>query len=332
MKPNPTVVLSRTDRIGDLVLTLPMAGVLKKRMPGCRVVLLVQEYTAPIAAVSEHVDEVIDYGEWERLGEDESLARLEALGADAFVHVFPRPDVARLAHRAKIPLRIGTVRKAFHWLTCNRRLNFTRRGSHLHEAQLNLKLLAPLGVDTDVPREELPGHYGFTRIEPLPEELAALTRTGKTNLVLHPLSQGSAVEWGLDNFAALIRRLDPDRYHVFVTGTSADGSSVRDGLPLEGDGVTDLTGRLTLPQLVSFIDACDAMVAASTGPLHIAAALGKRTVGLYSSRRPIHPGRWGPLGANAVALTHNGAAPGDGDRIESITPEEVVRALEPVRA
>lgn len=64
----------------------------------------------------------------------------------------------------------------------------------------------------------------------------------------------------------------------------------------------DLTGKLSLTEFISFINLCDVLVAASTGPLHIAAALGKKAIGLYSPRRPIHLGRWAPVGKDAHAL------------------------------
>ena len=44
------------------------------------------------------------------------------------------------------------------------------------------------------------------------------------------------------------------------------------------------------------------MVAASTGPLHIAAALGKYVIGIYPPIKPMHPGRWAPIGKNASYL------------------------------
>ena len=46
-------------------------------------------------------------------------------------------------------------------------------------------------------------------------------------------------------------------------------------------------------------------MAASTGPLHIAAALGKVAVGLYAPMHPIHPGRWAPIGEKAGYLVLN---------------------------
>ena len=63
-----------------------------------------------------------------------------------------------------------------------------------------------------------------------------------------------------------------------------------------------MIGKLSLDELIAFILACDGLVAASTGPLHIAAALGKRAIGLFSARKPIHPGRWAPLGIQSESL------------------------------
>ncbi|MFM7105313.1 MAG: glycosyltransferase family 9 protein, partial [Flavobacteriales bacterium] len=60
--------------------------------------------------------------------------------------------------------------------------------------------------------------------------------------------------------------------------------------------------KFSLDELIQFIGQCQGFVACSTGPMHIAAALGIPTVGLFSPHRPIHPGRWAPLGPNAHYL------------------------------
>ncbi len=66
--------------------------------------------------------------------------------------------------------------------------------------------------------------------------------------------------------------------------------------------ITDLTGEFTLAQFISFINESNGLVAASTGPLHLAATLGKVAVGIYPPIRPMHPGRWAPLGQKANYL------------------------------
>ena len=56
---------------------------------------------------------------------------------------------------------------------------------------------------------------------------------------------------------------------------------------------------MNLDQLIGFIDKSDGILAASTGPLHIAAALSKNALGIYAPMRPIFPTRWAPIGKNA---------------------------------
>ena len=111
----------------------------------------------------------------------------------------------------------------------------------------------------------------------------------------------------MPNYAALIHALDPNEWQVIVTGTAQEAERYRAGLPLDLPHVTDAGGLLDLEELMMLIGSCDAMVAASTGPLHIAAALGRRAIGLFSMRRPIFPARWAPLGTDAHALVYDPA-------------------------
>jgi ADP-heptose:LPS heptosyltransferase len=67
--------------------------------------------------------------------------------------------------------------------------------------------------------------------------------------------------------------------------------------------ITDATGQWDLPTFIQIISKAKALVACSTGPYHIAGLCGIQAIGLFSSRKPIHPGRWAALGANSSALT-----------------------------
>ena len=208
MKPPRTIILSRTDSIGDVMLTLPLAGLLKQRFPGVRIIFLGRNYTLPVLQCCAHVDEAIALESPDLVGTGDPVAVLRKVNADAIVHVFPNRNVARWAKQAGIPLRIGTSHRWWHWLTCNARVAFSRKKSELHEAQLNVKLLAPFGIDDTPDPSTLAILTGFTAPSPEPA-MAALLRTDRKLLVLHPHSKGSAVEWGLDNYATLMRTLDP---------------------------------------------------------------------------------------------------------------------------
>jgi heptosyltransferase-3 len=326
-----TVILSRPDALGDAVVTMTTAGWVKKHAPSSRLVVLAKEYTRAVWERCAHVDRVITLEELEHMGEGIAALELATLRADAIVHLFPHRDVARWAKEAGIPRRIGTSHRWWHWYTCNERVNFSRKRSDLHEAQLNIKLLEPFGLPMPGRIDELVPHIGYTPPQPS-SAVRALLRPGVKNVVLHPLL-GSGVGWGLENFANLIRALDPLRYHCLITGTPEEAERYREQLPLDADHVTDTGGTLDLERLMQLIGACDAFVSASTGPLHLAAASGVRSIGLFSMRRPILPARWAPIGRDAHALVFDPAcsrcASGRScDCIQRISPVRVIGLLE----
>ncbi len=301
MHNDPVILISRTDSIGDVVLTLPMAGIIKRFMPESRIVFLGRNYTKDVIGLSEHVDEFISYDEIVKLPAAEQVRAFKNIHASHIIHVFPVKEIAQLAKQARIPKRIGTTNRLWHWFTCNIKVKLSRKNSDLHEAQLNTKLLEPLGIKQDFSLEELANAYGFTKIPVLESQFEALLSPGKTKVILHPKSKGSAREWGLENFSKLITELDKTTYSVYISGTAQEGELLRPLIDKHPE-VTDLTGKLSLQQFIAFIHRCDALVAASTGPLHIAAALGKKAIGLFSPMRPIHPGRWKPIGEQASYL------------------------------
>lgn len=296
------LIISRTDGLGDVILTLPLAGLMKKLHPGVKISFVGRSYTGPVIAACEHIDEFIN---WDEISKDTSRKQIEffkSLQADAIVHVFPNKELARIAYLSKIPLRVGTSHRFHHWLYCNRLVHVGRKRSPLHETQLNARLLHPLGVEAPPSPGDLIPLMGLTRPAELNETFAHWIDPSRFNLILHPKSKGSAREWGLENFSELIRTLPRERYKIFISGSAEDGEALQGQIKAWGDDVTDITGKMPLAQFIAFLDKADGLVAASTGPLHIAAALGKVAVGLYAPMRPIHPGRWAPLGPRAGYL------------------------------
>ncbi len=292
------IIISRTDNLGDVMLTLPVAGVIKKFFPDCKVSFIGKAYTKALIQACIHVDAFID--------REQVVAQdfLKKTTADTILHIFPDKEVAKAAFQAGIPLRAGTSHRWFHWLYCNKRVHFSRKKSRLHEAQLNLKLLQPLGITQHFSLEELETFTGFQHVPSVPDALQPLLRPDRFNLILHPKSKGSARECPMENYFNLAQLLPEDHYSIFITGTPQEGELIKKqkaeifSLP----HVTDLTGKCTLAELTGFIAGADGLLACSTGPLHIAASLGKFAIGIYPPMRPIHPGRWAPLGKKTTVL------------------------------
>ena len=326
-------IISRTDSIGDVVLTLPMAGLLKQMHPDCFIYFLGQKYTQPIIECCDNIDAFLDWSEIKKKTFQEQIICFESLSADEIFHVFPIKDIAKLAKKAKIPVRTGTRNRWYHFLYCNKLIKLSRRKSNLHEAQLNSILLSDFS-ERDVPSlESIPPFYGIKSIEPLDDELQQYLASDKINLILHPKSKGSAREWGLENYAELIKILPQDKYNILLTGTEEEGLFFREVLAFPYPFVHDLSGKISLKELISLIYAADALVACSTGPLHIAAALGKLTIGIYPPIPPMHPERWAPIGENAHVLVLHKTCERcrnsvDCECIRSIMPAQVAEMLE----
>ena len=210
------IIISRTDAIGDVVLTLPMAGVLKHYFPDCKIFFFGRTYTEAVIRLSKHVDEFINYDLFLKSGNKKKF--LQSFDADTIIHVFPRKEIASAAKQAGIKNRIGTSHRVYHWLNCNYKVPLGRKNSALHESQLNLKLLQPLGIENDFSLTEVASYYGFEKVKPLRDDLKNLIDKNKFNLILHPKSHASAREWSLENFKSLIHQLPKDKIKIFITG------------------------------------------------------------------------------------------------------------------
>lgn len=324
-------IISRTDNIGDVVLTLPLAGIIKEHFPESEVVFLCKNYTVPIVSCSDYVDRVIDFDELLLMDEQQQINQIREVEAEAVIFVFPDKRAMKLAKKSGIKLRIATSRRLQSMLYCNSRVKFSRKKSDLHEAQLNTKLLIPVGINKEFSLEDLARYYGMKK----PQNKSGHERLidpRKFNLILHPKSKGSAREWGLENYLKLIDLLDSEKYNIFISGTESEGKEMQSLFSSAGDRVVDITGKMSLSEFISFIAKADGLFAASTGPLHIAAALGKNTLGVYAPMRPIHPGRWAPIGKKSSYLVLDKICSDcrkteDCHCIRAITPEQVVEII-----
>ncbi|GAC1658425.1 MAG: glycosyltransferase family 9 protein [Gemmatimonadaceae bacterium] len=296
------VLVSRTDGIGDVVLTLPLCGLLGA-VAGRRVTLLARGYTRAVAEASAVVNDFLDWDVVASATPAEQRDFIAGAASDAIVHAFPERSVARAAFQAKVPHRIGTSHRLYHWLYCNDLEHFTRRRSPLHEAQLNVRLARRVVGSRVPPLEQLAPLARLVPRADIPPDIVKLIDPNFFTLIVHPTSHGSAGRWPLNRWGELVGRLSPARFRIFVTGSQAESTALGTwtrALPVH---VVDIAGRLTLDQLIAFLARADGLIAASTGPLHLAAAVGINALGLFSSVRPVDPGRWAPLGPLATYLT-----------------------------
>jgi len=122
-------------------------------------------------------------------------------------------------------------------------------------------------------------------------------------VILHPGSGGSARDWKRENFGALGRRLAAlPHVKVLVVGREKERELVSFVCEMIGPSALPWIDRLSLRDYAALAHEASLFVANSTGPLHIAAAVGTRVIGLYSQIVALSAARWGPYASDAVVF------------------------------
>ncbi len=298
------IMLAKTTQLGDLVISLPMAAALKRHDPRCTVILLTNRRTAEIARHCPDVDEVYAAPE----NPQELTALLAAVHPDIFIQVNPCRRLAQCAYDAALPIRIGSLFRLYNWRRCTHLVPISSPNSGLNKRLLDLQYLRPLGIvvedDAEVP--------ALCRLSPPAAASAdaaarlhpARYAQGRRSVILSPaLVTARSHQWPLMFYSELINAIDPQQVQWFICGTAEDRASLQPLLQRHAGAanVTDLVGQMSLTEFMVFISACDGLIAGSTGPLHLAAALGIHTLGLFQSRQS-DVRRWRPLGASASVI------------------------------
>ncbi len=286
------ILIVRTDRVGDVLLTTPVSSALKEAFPEARVSWLVRPYTAPLLEKNSTVDQVlVDNG-----GPLSDLtAKLKAAQFDAAIVSLPRWRISWALWRAGIPVRIGPASK-WYSILFTQKIAQHRSESTKHEADYNLELLAPLGV----PFKRRPTQLTLTADEKTAaRKLLESHRISadKPLVFLHPGSGGSSARWPLLYFMRLGDALQKEGVQVVITaGPGEDYQNIMidqmDRIPVFIAG-----GSVSLRELAALYSCGDVVVSNSTGPLHLAVAAGVPTVSIYSPEVTCHPTRWGPYPA-----------------------------------
>jgi ADP-heptose:LPS heptosyltransferase len=293
------IAIAAPHRLGDCVAHLTLAGAVKRAWPACEVYFLGSPYTRALIERSRHIHAYVDAGDV--LKDPAVLARLQI---DAVLNPFPHVPLAQAAKDANVPVRVGNLRRPRMLFLCNRFVWYSRVHGGLHEVESTLRNLRGLGLSDQIPRGEWHDLVGLIRPAQMPDALQDLIAGDRFNLVLHPKSGKEAREWPAPYFAELARQLPAARFRLLVTGTAAEGAQIREEAPelFEQAHVTDATGRLDMQGFLDLLMLTDGIVAASTGPLHVAAASGRYALGIYPPRQGMDPLRWSPAGPRAEYL------------------------------
>ncbi|MDX9858993.1 MAG: glycosyltransferase family 9 protein [candidate division Zixibacteria bacterium] len=331
LQPGDRILISRTDRLGDLVLALPVVETIKARYPECRVDVISSLYASPILENNDKISGILRVQNDQLLTskpyKKELLMKVKKGDYKVVVVLYPERQISRLFYQAEIPHRLGTAGR-FHSVFFNHRLLHSRKANRKHESEYNLDFLRFFRKG---PTIKTPTVY------PTDKELRNARRIlGEVNInapfiVLHPGSGGSADRWPVDKFIDLYAMLDAENLQVVLSGSDNEGEMIEEVAARNGVSVRKITGETDLRTLAAVLSLASVVVANSTGPLHLAVAVGTRVVGLYPGRQIMSPVRWGPVGkGHKVLQPPMPPLNGGGERVDNmdqIPAQTVARAV-----
>ena len=298
---NLKILVVRLDRIGDVVLSLAAVQAIRGRFPNASISMMVRPYTRALVEGHPALDEVIVY-EYEKGGRHRSL-----LGNYRFLREIIKRhfDIAFILHPsnrsnnipflAGIPYRIGFKSRWPFLLT--KGVPDKRQEGTKHESEYTLDVIRAFGIDEPVSPPYLPvtEYENLLVFKLLQDEQC---RLDEKIIAFHPGASCKSKRWPLERFIELGKRIAAETpYRIAAVGSLEEkpsGDRLREAL---GSRVINLTGKLGLKTLAGFLKYCDILVSNDSGPVHIAAAVGTKTLTIFGRNQAgLSVTRWRALG------------------------------------
>ena len=289
-------LIARNDKIGDFLLIWPALAWLKKNIPNARIVCIVSQSSSELAQQCPYIDDYYIDMDYKSL--KQSLSKYHFAASIAFFSTF---RIGFLFKNLNIPVRIAPKTKIAQYFH-NYRIKQNRSKSEKPEFEYNIdlvyELLNVLNQDEILDADDAP----FWVLDPKKHNdyKEQFIQEHKINLdkkviFLHPGSGGSSKTLSLDQFIELCEGLRSfDDYNFIIHCAKNDTEKAEYILKNIANNVKiqKIKDSANVTQMVNNIACSDLFIAGSTGPLHIAGALNKKTVGFYPSKKSSTSLRW----------------------------------------
>ncbi len=296
IKLNPKrILVIRTDRIGDVVLTLPVIDALKDCYPEATIDFL----------VNKRVYELIS--DYPNINKVHSIEKVTVKGVksickkgnyDFAIVVFPRFNIALGVYLSGVKYRLGS---GYRWYSTLFNLKHYQHRKHAlkHEMEYNLDLLKEVNCYINKALTPILKVSLEDKRNLLARLIVQNIKPETDYIVIHVPSLGSAKVWSDSNFVELINLILTEKglnCNIILTGTKDEEFHVN----FIYNGISDRSRvfmllELNMKELAALLQRSVLFIGNSTGPIHIAAAVGAFVVGLYSPARVESPVRWGPV-------------------------------------
>jgi lipopolysaccharide heptosyltransferase II len=331
------VVIFRTDRIGEVLLSTVAADAITERYPDVNISFVTSEYSKPLLEGRGNIKKIITVDTFKKnkwfFKALDLAATLKKGSFDAAIVLNPHKTLHLACFLAGIPVRVGYDRK---WgFLLNRKISDERGKGQKHEIEYTMDLLRLVGVENKVPTPRLAVAREY---EDAVERLISERGISPASplIAVHPGSSNPAKIWPCERYAELIRKLKKESdCNVALLGSEEERDLTGKILQKAGIDALDLAGALNLKELAALIKRSALFIGNDTGPMHMAAALGVPVIAIFGRNTPgVSPTRWRPWGEKHVVFhedpgcdpCHDTACPYDYRCLRAVTVEEVFNA------
>ncbi len=338
LKINRILIVSLT-HLGDMVLLSPFLRNLRMNFPQTQIDILLKEQVSDLLQYCPHINKRIIYNaKWTVSKEGGGFLKTFMLIRQLKKN---RYDLAFVTHPhifnniitwlARIPFRIGYRDQKDNFLN----ISFYEEDKIQHAYNYPLDLLRYLDLKIESDHQEI--HLG--------SQETAFAEEFCKNLFLHPASLVIGVHpgagtreriWLIERYAHVIKYLiNKYNAHIFLFGgkQEIDITQKIKTLLKDQDKISDFSGKTNIGQLCALINRCAIFLANDAGPMHIASALGKPIVALFTATAvtpKYGPEIWGPLSKGSKVVFRTDDKTGRLKDMKDIEVEDVIRALDEV--
>jgi lipopolysaccharide heptosyltransferase II len=330
------ILILKPSSLGDVIQALPVLRLLKRHYPGAEIFWWIDSALAPLLEGDPDLAGVVRF-ERKRWGKPQhwpemfrSIRWLRAQNFDLVIDLqcLARSGAFAWLARGKFLAGLDEVREGARGFYD---LAVPRKSFHTHAVDWYLSVLPPLGV---------PVHNNFEWLPERPEIAAKVKRKwfGENSkfeiqnsklILLQPGARWKNKRWPAKHFAELVRSL-AEKFpgaRFAILGDQGDQPLGEIILQAAPERCLNLCGATSLPEMFEWIRLCDLLVTNDTGPMHVAAALGRPLIALFG---PTEPRRTGPYGQleNVLRLDLP-CSPCLSSRCHFEEPEECLRGLSP---
>jgi len=271
------LLITRHDKIGDFVVTLPLFKAIKEQYPNTKLTALVSNINFKFAKDIDFIDDVIVYNKYDM---EKTLKDIQSKNFDASISAYIDTTLGKLLYKSGIEIRVAPATKLAQFFF-NTRVFQKRSWAKKTEWQYNLDLAKKLFPDIKLE---------FTR------PILDIEVKKEKRVIFHPGFGGSsAVNLKIDDYINLARSIKDSGFEIVFT-FGPDDERAKEYIETNLDfGAYIYESKVTLFDFAKYIASSFLFVSTATGPMHLAGATNTKTLSFFENSLSSGIRRWATI-------------------------------------